>query len=117
MRKPDVALLQRCNQQNRMKRIQKLVLEVQQIAQERGHKSVNVRYAGRSLEKRGEHAVISCTSCSAVASVRSKPYPDECDIEGTLTKTSCNVATPNLTQGCLLSEVFPYNVNLQDYPR
>lgn len=74
-------------------RFQKQIVEATNLAHERGHIKITVSVAGRSHTRRGQYAVLTCDRCSTCSTVREKPYPDESDLEGTLHKQNCNVAT------------------------
>jgi hypothetical protein len=82
-----------------MNRIQKIAIEAENLARERGHTPVTT-YIGASFKRKRTFASVVCTQCSAHAQLRSLPYNDERDIEGTLTKTNCNVATATTARAC-----------------
>lgn len=82
-----------------MTTIRKLAIECENLARERGHTPVTT-FVGASFKKKRAYASIVCTQCSAHAQLRSLPHNDERDIEGTLTKISCNVATNETARAC-----------------
>lgn len=76
-----------------MKRIDKIRIEIQNIARERGHQPTQITYAGRSLKERGERVHVVCETCSASAQGLTNPAPNQTDIAGTLLALNCNVTT------------------------
>lgn len=75
------------------KKIQKLVIEIQNLARERGHTPDHVAYTGRSTKDRGERALVTCTKCQAWGQALTRPQPNQIDISGPLIAVSCHVAT------------------------
>lgn len=82
-----------------MNRIRNIAIEAENLAQERGH-SPQTTFTGASFKRKRAFASVVCTKCSAHAILRSRPYNDERDIEGTLTITDCNVATSTTSRAC-----------------
>lgn len=75
-----------------MKHIRKLAIEAENLARERGH-DPRTTFTAASFNKTRRFAVVVCNTCSAEAILRSNPPAGVRDIEGSLTKTNCNVAT------------------------
>lgn len=90
MRKPDVAQLQRRNQQPTiqlpMALLDRLIRDARKAMQMRGHKPATaIRFSGS--------AVIKCESCDKDVQVICKPQPNEIQIGGEAVALNCNVAT------------------------